>query len=165
MLGLGQKIPEFRLFSTLGRPLDSKELLGSWSVLFFFPKAKTVVCQSEVLEFNSQLRKFDGMKTKVFGISTDDMLVQKEWATELGISYPLLADTDRKISAAFGVINPEKGSAFRALFIADKELVIRHITANINPVGRSVQETLRVLSALQTGKSTLCEWHPGQATL
>jgi alkyl hydroperoxide reductase subunit AhpC len=104
----------------------------------------------------------------VLGCSVDSHFSHLAWINDptLGkINFPLLSDLTKKISRDYNVLIPEKGTALRGTFIIDPDGILKSIVVNDSAIGRSVEETLRTLKALQTGELTGCGWEPGQATL
>ncbi len=140
---------------------------GKWTVVFFYPLDFTFVCPTEIKSFNQHYEEFKKLGAEVLGVSTDSVYSHKAWVENgLGkIAFPLVGDTGHQISEAFNVLIPEKGIALRGTFIIDPNGILRSAVVNDLPVGRSVDETLRTLKALQTGKLTGCEWKPGEKTL
>ncbi len=142
---------------------------GRWVVLFFYPRDFTFVCPTEIERFADLEPEFKKENAVVLGASTDSFFAHKAWyETDERIekvSFPIIADTTLVISRAYGVLNEEDGSAFRATFIIDPEGVVRHVSVNDMNVGRSVDETLRTLQALKTGELCPVEWRPGKKTL
>src|SRR3989338_203020 len=140
---------------------------GKWLVVFFYPLDFTFVCPTEIRGFNSRYEDFRRLGAEVVSISTDSVYSHKAWVEHgLGpVKFPMVGDTNHNVSEAFGVLLPEKGIALRCTFIIDAEVVVRSSVINDLPVGRSIEETLRALQALQTGGLTGCEWRPGQQTI
>jgi peroxiredoxin 2/4 len=106
------------------------------------------------------------MGVAVAGVSIDDTASHEKWAQELGgVSFPLLSDTTKSVCQAYGVLNPDDGRAFRATIIIAPEGRVAYLVVSPLNVGRSVEETLRVLQALQTGRLCPADWRPGQNTM
>jgi peroxiredoxin 2/4 len=149
------------------KPCSLTDYQGKWLVLFFYPLDFTFVCPTEIQGFSQQLGQFHEANTEVLSVSTDSAFTHKAWVEHgLGpVKFPMLADTNHEISRSFGVLIPEKGIALRGTFIIDPEGILRSMTVNDLPVGRSIEETLRTLQALQTGGLTACGWNPGDKTL
>ena len=147
-------------------PLTLSGYKGKWLVLFFYPLDFTFVCPTEIKGYNQLQQEFAKLDTVVLGASVDSVHCHKAW-TEHGlgkVSFPLIGDLKRELSAACGVLAPE-GFAQRATFIANPEGLIESVTINSSNVGRSTEETLRVLQALQAGGLAPCGWQPGQELL
>src|SRR5207247_6981100 len=120
-----------------------------WVVLFFYPADFTFVCPTEVVGFHRRLGGFADLGAAVLGVSVDDVESHRAWAAELGgIAFPLLSDPTRDTCRAYGVLNEADERAFRATFIISPEGTIAYLVVSPMNVGRSVDETLRVLAAL-----------------
>ncbi len=176
MLTVGDRFPEFQLQAcvdrTAGREfreIGNAELGGGWAVIFFWPMDFTFVCPTEIAAFGQRNADFAKRQTKLFGASTDTHFVHLAWREHhpdlRDLTFPMLADTKRELSTALGILDKNAGVPLRATFIVDPEGVIRHVTVNDLAVGRSVDETLRILDALQTGELTPCGWQAGDKTL
>ncbi|KAF9512586.1 hypothetical protein BS47DRAFT_1330230 [Hydnum rufescens UP504] len=150
---------------------------GKWLVLFFYPLDFTFVCPTEILAFDRALPRFAEINTAVVGVSTDSEFSHLKWAEldrkqgGLGpnLRLPLLADKNMKISRDYGVLLEEQGIALRGLFLVDPRGILRQITINDLPVGRSVEETLRLVKAFQYtdefGEVCPADWIQGDATI
>jgi len=147
-------------------------LRGKHVILFFYPLDFTFVCPSEILAFNKALGEFQKRNCEVIGISVDSQFTHYAWkrtpVNEGGIGniqFPLVADLDKNISHSYGVLLKD-GIALRGLFLIDKEGIVRHETINDLPLGRNVDEALRVLDALQFveehGEVCPANWRPGE---
>lgn len=128
---------------------------GKYVILFFYPLDFTFVCPSEIIAFDKALARFEEKNCQVIGVSIDSHFTHLAWKNtplEMGgigqIKYPLVADLDKKISRQYGVLLPE-GIALRGTFLIDKEGIIRHKTINDLPLGRNIEETLRMVDSLQ----------------
>ncbi len=148
---------------------------GKYVVLFFYPLDFTFVCPSEIIAFDAALAKFEKKNAQVLGVSVDSHFTHLAWKEtprkEGGIGpikYPLVADLDKNISRGYGVLLPA-GIALRGLFLIDKEGKVRHLLINDLPLGRSVEEALRVLDALQfhekNGDVCPANWHEGEEAM
>ena len=129
---------------------------GRYVVLFFYPLDFTFVCPTEILAFNDMIAEFTKRNTQVIGVSVDSHFSHFAWReTEIArggigrIEYPLVSDITKKISAEYGVLL-EAGVALRGLFLMDKTGTVRHQLVNDLPLGRSIDEALRMVDALQT---------------
>ncbi|MEM3653023.1 MAG: peroxiredoxin [Nitrososphaerales archaeon] len=142
---------------------------GKWVILFFYPRDFTFVCPTEIERFAGLEPEFKKENAVVLGASTDSFFSHKAWYETderiKKVNFPIIADTTLAISRAYGVLNEEDGSAFRATFIIDPEGIVRHVVVNDMNIGRSVDETLRTLQALKTGELCPVEWRPGKKTL
>ena len=118
---------------------------GKYVVLFFYPLDFTFVCPTEIIAFNDRAEEFEAINTAVIACSTDSHKMG-----DLGtMQMPLLADENMSISKAYGVLKEDEGVPFRGLFIIDPNGTLRQITINDLPVGRDVDETLRLVQAFQ----------------
>jgi peroxiredoxin 2/4 len=150
---------------------------GRYVVLFFYPLDFTFVCPTEITAFSDRYDEFKAINTEVLGVSVDSEFSHLAWIQTdrksggVGdLHYPLVADLKKEISAAYNVLDPDAGIALRGLFIIDKEGVIQHATINNLAFGRSVEETLRVLQAIQhvqANPDEVCPagWKPGDKTM
>ena len=141
--------------NTFNESFSLSDYRGKYVVLFFYPLDFTFVCPSEIIAFEKAMDRFRAKNTEVIGVSIDSQFTHLAWkstpvvAGGIGnISYALVADLDKKISRQYGVLLPE-GVALRGTFLIDKEGIIRHAVLNDLPLGRSVEETLRMVDALQ----------------
>jgi peroxiredoxin (alkyl hydroperoxide reductase subunit C) len=176
MLTIGDKFPEFDLEAVVstapGREFNrvsGRSHPGKWRVVFFWPMDFTFVCPTEIAEFGRRARDFRARNTEVLGVSTDTHWVHLAWRRSHSdlrdLDLPMLADTKRELATALGILHKEEGVPLRATFIVDPEGTIRHVSANDLDVGRSVEEVLRLVDALQTGELTPCGWKKGDPTL
>jgi alkyl hydroperoxide reductase subunit AhpC len=169
VLALNAQAPAFTLDGVEGgndRRVSLADHAGRWLVLFFYPADFTFVCPTEIRGFHERLGEFRALGCDVVGIGVDDVASHRAWAEELGgVAYPLLADTERAVSRAYGVLDEADGRAFRATFVISPEGRIGYVVVSPMNVGRSVDETLRVLKAMQTGRLCPADWRPGQPTL
>jgi peroxiredoxin (alkyl hydroperoxide reductase subunit C) len=141
---------------------------GSWVVLFFYPRDFTFICPTELQAFAELEEEFAAEDAVLVAVSTDSYWCHRAWFGThpmLGeVRYPVVADTSHEMSAAYGALL-EDGSALRATFVIDPEGVVRHATYSHQSVGRSPDETLRVLQALRTGELCPVNWRKGEPTL
>ncbi|BGP36108.1 cTPxI [Rhodotorula kratochvilovae] len=134
-----------------------EQFLGKWLVLFFYPLDFTFVCPTEILAFNERLADFEKLGAEVLAVSTDSEYSHLAWANTnrneggLGpdLKLKLVADKSMKISRDYGVLLEDAGVALRGLFLIDPKGTLRQITINDLPVGRSVDETIRLIKAFQ----------------
>ena len=143
-----------------------------WTVLFFYPRDFSSLCPTEIHAFNRRIKDFQKANCVLIGCSTDSRNSHKAWMerprTKGGIdklAYPLVADPSLKITSAYGVLEKEAGLALRGTFIIDDQGYLRSLTVNPPYIGRSVDETVRTLQALQSGKLCPAGWRPGRKTL
>lgn len=148
---------------------------GKYVVLFFYPLDFTFVCPSEILAFNKAVAEFEKNNCQLIGVSVDSHFSHFAWKNtpinEGGIGniqYPLVADLDKSISSSYGVLL-DAGIALRGLFLIDREGIIRHQVINDLPLGRSVNEALRLLHALQFtekhGDVCPANWQQGEEAM
>ena len=143
-----------------------------WTVLFFYPRDFSSLCPTEIHSFNRRFKDFEKANAVLVGCSTDSKNSHKAWMekprTKGGIdklSYPLMADPSLKIATSYGVFDKEEGHALRGTFIINDEGTLLSLTINPPYIGRSVDETVRTLQALQSGKLCPAGWRPGRKTL
>jgi peroxiredoxin (alkyl hydroperoxide reductase subunit C) len=155
--------------------LTLSRLRGRYVILFFYPLDFTFVCPSEIIAFDRELSKFQERNCQIIGASIDSQFTHLAWkntAVEAGgignVRFPLVADLNKKISRDYGVLHDD-AVALRGLFLIDREGIIRHAVINDLPLGRSVDEALRVLDALQFhekhGEVCPANWKPGQEAM
>jgi len=144
--------------------LDDYE--GKWLILFFYPLDFTFICPTEITGYSTRYAELKALNAEVLGGSTDSVHSHKAWLKELGdLNFPLFADMSHDMSWDYGVLIPEEGIALRGTFIIDPEGVLRYALYHDLGVGRNVDETLRVLKALQTGELCPVGWNEGDSTL
>lgn len=173
------KAPDFTAKAVVGqefKDLRLSDLEGHYVVLFFYPLDFTFVCPTEIIAFNDRIRDFENRNVRVVGVSVDSQFSHLAWKNTPrkegglgGIDFPLVADLTKSIARDYGVLLEQAGVALRGLFVIDKSGVIRHITINDLPIGRSVDEVLRVIDALQFveehGEVCPANWKPGAASM
>ena len=149
------------------KTLSSSDYAGKWVVLFFYPRDFTFVCPTELKAFAQSEAKFSALNAQLIAASTDSAWSHKAWFEKdlNDVSYPVLADTTQEIAWKYGVLLENTGEALRGTFIIDPEGILRYSVVSDLNVGRSVDETLRVLSALQTGGLCPINWREGDSTL
>ncbi|HZV80533.1 MAG TPA: peroxiredoxin [Geobacteraceae bacterium] len=172
---VGQPAPDFSLEAVVSteagkefRTLSLGDYRGTWLVLFFYPADFTFVCPTEIKGFNAAYNELTKLNATIIGASTDSKWSHLAWLKrgDLGaLKFPLLADFTKKVSRSYGLLDEETGVAQRGLFIIDPKGVVQYQVVHNLDVGRSVEETLRVLEALQTGGLCPLGWKPGQKTL
>ena len=172
---VGAPAPNFSLEAMVGTEagkefarLSQADFRGKWLVLFFYPADFTFVCPTEIKGFNDALPSFRNLGAEVVGASTDSKWSHLAWVKrgDLGnLKYPLLADFNKETARSYGILDEASGVALRGLFIIDPEGVLQYQVVHNLDVGRSVDETLRVLEALQTGSLCPLGWKPGQKTI
>ena len=148
---------------------------GKYVILFFYPLDFTFVCPSEILAFSKAERKFAEINCQLIGVSVDSHFTHLAWkntpvnAGGIGnIAYPLVSDLDKSIAKNYGVLL-DSGIALRGLFLIDRKGIVRHQVVNDLPLGRNVNEALRVLDALQFteeyGEVCPANWHKGDEAM
>jgi peroxiredoxin 2/4 len=174
---VGQPAPDFTMGSTkniekLNDPVKLADYKGQWVVLLFYPLDFTFVCPTELTAFSDRYEEFQGIGAEIIGVSTDSVFSHRAWLQTPrdkggveGLRYPLAADSTKSVSDDYGVLIADKGIALRGLFVIDPEGILRYKVIHDLNIGRSVEETLRVIQALQTGGLCQAEWKPGQKTI
>src|ERR1700683_4562874 len=176
MSGVGHRFPQFALTGVVSNDVASafqsfthESFPRKWRVVFFWPKDFTFVCPTEIAAFGKLEREFRARDAQLLGASIDNEYVHLAWRREKeelrNLPFPMLADIKRELSGAPGIIDPDAGVAQRATFIVDPQNVIRFVYVTDLNVGRSPDEVLRVLDALQTDELCPCNWQQGDATL
>jgi len=176
---LQQKAPAFKSTAVIAKQFKDISLddyKGKYLVIFFYPLDFTFVCPTEIIAFSDRADEFRKIGCEVVGVSCDSHFSHLAWTNmsrrdggvgELNI--PLLADKSGKIARDYGVLNEETGIPYRGLFIIDGKQILRQITVNDLPVGRSVDETLRLVQAFQYtdvhGEVCPANWRPGSKTM
>jgi len=192
---VGKKAPSFKAPAVVngGEMVDGfslEQYLGEkYVVFYFYPADFTFVCPTEILAFEKKIEEFEKRNVAVVGCSVDSQFSHWKWLqTELkdggikGVKYPLVADQAKTIAENYDVLAGEyeyddKGKisfegtpmAYRGLFLIDKEGLVRHQVVNDMPLGRSVEEALRMIDALQYfekyGEVCPADWHPGETAM
>jgi len=174
-----QAAPQFRgtaVVNGMFKEISLDDYKGKYVVLFFYPLDFTFVCPTEIIAFSERVEEFKKIGCEVIACSTDSHFSHLAWCEKprkeggLGeMKIPLLADKSMSISRAYGVLKEDEGISFRGLFVIDDKQVVRQITINDLPVGRSVDETLRLVQAFQFtdqhGEVCPAGWRPGAATM
>ncbi|XP_037953193.1 peroxiredoxin-2 [Teleopsis dalmanni] len=166
--------PDFKGLAVVGQDFQEVKLAdyaGKYLVLFFYPLDFTFVCPTEIIAFSDRIGEFKNLNAEVVGVSVDSHFSHLAWCnTErksggLGqLSYPLLSDLTKKISQDYGVLLPNDGISLRGTFLIDPNGVLRQYSINDLPVGRSVDEVLRLIKAFQFvdkhGEVCPANWNP-----
>jgi peroxiredoxin 2/4 len=156
---IGQKAPQFQAKAVIKdrivEDFSLSDYTGQYVVFFFYPLDFTFVCPTELHAFQDRLKEFEKIGAQVVGCSVDSCFSHLAWLNTPktkggveGITYPLVSDLQKTISRAFHVLKEEEGIAYRGLFLLDRHGVIRHQLVNDLPLGRSVDEVLRLIDAL-----------------
>lgn len=171
---VGQRAPEFKLDAVLNGQFHSVSLddyKGKWLIVLFYPLDFTFVCPTELLAYSDRVEELEKLGAEVVGVSVDSKFTHLAWTEKpreeggiKGLEFPLLADLNKQMAQNFGVL--ADGVALRGLFIIDPDGAIQHATINNLAVGRSVDETIRVLQAFQYvrahGEVCPADWEPGK---
>jgi peroxiredoxin 2/4 len=174
---VGKSAPNFDMPSTkniekLNENVKLGDYKGKWVVLLFYPLDFTFVCPTELTTFSDRIDDFEAIGAEVIGVSTDSVHSHRAWLKTpreqngvAGLKYPLASDITKTVARDYGVLIEDRGIALRGLFVIDPEGILRYAVVHDLNVGRSAEETLRVIQALQTGGLCQAEWRPGQETL
>ena len=176
---VGKKAPEFRATAAIAgdfKEITLSSLRGKHVVLFFYPLDFTFVCPTELHAFQEKLGQFHKLNTEVIGCSVDSHFSHNAWLkTPLsqggieGVKYPILADINKTIARDYDVLLPDAGIALRGTFLIDKEGIVRHQSVNDLPLGRNVDEMLRLVEALQFheqhGEVCPANWKKGEKSM
>jgi peroxiredoxin Q/BCP len=146
MIKVGDKAPDFTAESTHGVVTLSK-YRGKNVVLYFYVKDMTPGCTTQSIGMKDSIDAIRALNAEVLGISSDNLEVHKKFLERYKLNFPLVADTDNKISKAYGVYNEEKGRARRVTFIIDKDGIVRHIIDRVN-VDTHAQDVISILKQL-----------------
>ena len=168
MIHIGDKAPNFTLkgiFQGTVADFTIQSFPGKWLILFFYPADFTFICPTEVAGFSKAAHEFRAEDAEILGVSVDSLESHRKWAEELGgVNYPLLSDDQKNVSRAYNVLDKKDGVCLRATFIINPAGEISYLVVSHTNVGRSVEETLRVLKALRTERLCPSDWKPGEAT-
>lgn len=174
---VGRKAPDFKAKAVIKNEIVSDFTLsqyrGKYVLLFFYPLDFTFVCPTELHAFQARLSECEAKNCAVIGCSVDSHFSHHAWLQTAkneggiaGVTYPLVSDLNKTIARDYDVLVPQEGVAFRALFLIDQEGVVRHQLVNDLPLGRSVDEAIRMLDALQFsekhGEVCPANWNQGE---
>lgn len=177
---VGKKAPEFSLKAVVnGKILNHfslSSLRGQYVVLFFYPLDFTFVCPTELHAFQERLPEFEKRGAAVVGCSVDSCFSHAAWLNTPrskggieGVQYPILSDINKLVCREYDVLKEDEGIAYRGLFLIDKEGVVRHQIVNDLPLGRSVDEVLRMIDALiffeNHGEVCPADWKHGKKSM
>jgi len=173
MIHVGNKAPNWELkgfFNGQIKAFKNSDYTGKWLVLFSYPADFTFICPTEVKGFNAHYGKFQQLNAEVAGLSVDSPESHQKWVEQewKELAYPLLSDTDYTFVKDWNIDTKDddgKTVALRATFIVNPEGILKYYVVSDNNVGRSIDETLRILEALQTGKLCPVDWQHGEETL
>ena len=174
----GREAPAFKADAVVNGEIKEgvslSDYKGKYKVLFFYPLDFTFVCPTELHAFQDKLGEFEKRGAQVIGVSVDSKFSHQAWVNTPkkvggieGVTYPLISDLNKTISADYDVLVEGAGIAYRGLFLIDKEGVVQHQVVNNLPLGRSVGETLRMLDALiyfeKNGEVCPADWKAGDS--
>ncbi|KAF5894825.1 peroxiredoxin-1-like, partial [Clarias magur] len=176
---IGHPAPQFKVTAVVDgqfKDVQLSDYRGKYVVLFFYPLDFTFVCPTEIIAFSDRAEEFRKIGCELLAASTDSHFSHLAWINTprkqggLGsMNIPLLADLNHSMCRDYGVLKDDEGIAFRGLFVIDDKGILRQITINDLPVGRSVDETLRLVQAFQFtdkhGEVCPAGWKPGSDTI
>jgi len=173
-----KEAPDFTATAVVNEEFKTVKLSdyrGKYVVLFFYPLDFTFVCPTEIIAFSDKIDEFRKRGAEVLGCSIDSQFSHLAWIKTPradgglgGLKYPLVADLTKKISADYGVLT-DGGIALRGTFLIDKNGILRHALINDLPLGRNIDEAIRMIDALhffeQHGEVCPANWKPGAMTI
>ncbi len=177
---VGRSAPDFTANAVKGLEIIENFSLshfkGKYILLFFYPLDFTFVCPTEILAFNERLDEFKKRGVELIAVSVDSHYSHYAWLSTpqieggiKGVNYPIVSDLTKQISRDYDVLKEDEGVAYRGLFLIDQNFVVRHEVVNDLPLGRSVEEAIRMVDALQyheeNGEVCPANWKPGEATM
>jgi peroxiredoxin (alkyl hydroperoxide reductase subunit C) len=172
---VGKKAPYFEAEAAIGsdfKKLSLNDFKGKYVLLFFYPLDFTFVCPTELHAFNEKLEEFKKRNCEIIGCSVDSQFSHHAWLKTSktvggieGVKYPILADIHKTIARSYGTLFEDGGVAFRGTFLIDKNGVVQHASINNLPLGRNVDEYIRLLDASQfheeNGEVCPANWKKG----
>lgn len=177
---IGKAAPHFQAKAVIdGKIVDDfslEDYLGKYVLFFFYPLDFTFVCPTELHAFQAMEHEFEKRNAQVVGCSVDSAFAHLAWLNTPkvkggieGVEYPLVSDLNKYISRAYTVLKEDEGIAYRGQFLIDKKGIVRHELINDLPIGRSVEEALRLLDALifheEHGEVCPANWKAGAKTM
>ena len=177
---VGKKAPEFVTKAVIEQKVvdnfSLQDMQGEYVVLFFYPLDFTFVCPTELHAFQEKLEDFKSRNANVVGCSVDSWFSHLSWLSTPkskggieGVAYPLVSDLTKSIAREYDVLKEDEGIAYRGLFLIDKEGIVRHQIVNDLPLGRSIDEALRMLDALiffeKNGEVCPANWQQGKKAM
>ena len=177
---VGKKAPDFDAQAVVkGHTIETfsmRDFEGKYVVLFFYPLDFTFVCPTELHAFQEKLQEFHARNAEVIGCSVDSQFSHLAWLQTpksrggiQGVTYPIVSDLNKTIARDYGVLKEDEGIAYRGLFLIDQNQVVRHQLVNDLPLGRSIDEALRLLDALifheKHGEVCPANWRKGEKSM
>ncbi|MBX9744405.1 MAG: peroxiredoxin [Chlamydiales bacterium] len=177
---VGKKAPAFTAKAAQKQEIIDQfslaDFLGKYVVFFFYPLDFTFVCPTELHAFQEKLQEFEKRNAQLIGCSIDSWFSHAAWLNMpkekggiQGVCYPIVSDITKSIARDFGVLKEDAGIAYRGLFLIDSQGIVRHQLVNDLPLGRSVDEVLRLLDALifheKHGEVCPANWKPGSKAM
>jgi peroxiredoxin (alkyl hydroperoxide reductase subunit C) len=176
---VSEKAPDFTADAFVNgefKKVSLSDYKGKKVVLFFYPLDFTFVCPTEILAFTDHLEEFKKRNTEVIGVSVDSQFTHHAWAQVdrkeggiKGVNYPLVSDLSKNIARSYGVLLEGPGIALRGLFIINKDGILKHSTINHLDLGRSIDEVLRLLDAVdfseEHGEVCPANWKKGEKAM
>ncbi len=177
---VGKKAPEFTANAVVNgqvkKDFKLSDMKGKYVLLFFYPLDFTFVCPTEMHAFQDKVSDFKKLHTEVVGVSIDSHFSHAAWLNTpkseggiKGVTYPIVSDINKTIARDYDVLIPDAGIALRGAFLIDKEGVVRHQTVNDLPLGRNIDEFIRLVEALQFteehGEVCPANWKKGEKTM
>jgi peroxiredoxin 2/4 len=174
---VGEPAPYFEMLTTknldtLDEVITLDDYKGQWLILFFYPYDFSLVCPTEILALSERYEEFKAINADILAVSTDSIFAHRAWLLTpenqngiMGTRFPLASDNTHAVAEAFGVLVEREGAALRGLFIIDPEGILQYAVVHNMHIGRSVDETMRVLEALQAGGLCGSDWEPGEDLL
>uniref|UniRef100_A0A0N4ZSY1 thioredoxin-dependent peroxiredoxin n=1 Tax=Parastrongyloides trichosuri TaxID=131310 RepID=A0A0N4ZSY1_PARTI len=178
-IGPKSQLPHFKGTAVVNgefKQISNKDYENKWLIMFFYPLDFTFVCPTEIIAFGDRAKEFKALGAEAVACSCDSQFSHLAWINTprkkggLGdMQIPILSDFDKSIARSFGVLDEDSGLSYRGLFIIDPKGIVRHCCVNDLPVGRSVNETIRLLKAFQFtdkhGEVCPAEWNEGADTI
>lgn len=177
---IGKTAPHFTAKAVVkGKIIEEfslRDFLGKYVVFFFYPLDFTFVCPTELHAFQEKLAEFEQRNTQVVACSIDSWFTHCAWLNTPknkggieGVEYPIVSDLNKNISRNYQVLKEDEGIAYRGLFLIDKQGIVRHQLINDLPLGRSVEEVLRLVDALsyfeKNGEVCPANWKLGAKSM
>ncbi|MDR1585579.1 MAG: peroxiredoxin [Prevotellaceae bacterium] len=174
---INSQIPEFKVQAFHNgefKTVTTQDVLGKWSIFFFYPADFTFVCPTELVDMAEKYEAFKALGVEVYSVSTDSHFTHKAWHDTSDsikkIQYPMLSDHTGALSRAFGVLNEDDFLAYRGTFVANPDGAIKVVEINDGSIGRNADELLRKVEAAQfvashDGEVCPAKWKKGDSTL